>query len=122
MLPVRTLRRSFAMFTIAMLVFAQAIVAAYACVLPDTPPVAQPCHEPDSGPAPDALCKAHCQVGQQTVDQPKPLATPDLATPVLVVAMVDPADRMTRAPVRGTFWLARGGAPPPLLLTGRLRI
>lgn len=118
----RPQRRLVAIISIALLVLAQALVAAYACVLPGAPPVAAACHELDPDPAPDALCKAHCQVGQQTVDQPKPLAPPDLATPVLVVKSRDGAASGAGSPGPAVPRLARTGAPPPLLLTGRLRI
>lgn len=130
------LRRLAALLAIAALVFAQAVTAAHACMLPApldraAAPVdraaalagvsAAPCHEPDE-PASDALCKAHCEAGTQTVDQAKPLPTPALGAPLLVLRADDLARTSADATARLTDWLAHAGAPPPRLLHRRLRI
>ncbi|HSD41335.1 MAG TPA: hypothetical protein VLD36_05670 [Burkholderiales bacterium] len=115
-------RRLAALLAIAALVFAQALIAGYACV-PATPAdeAAAPCHEPD-GPGPDALCKAHCEAGTQTVDQAKPLSTPALGSPLVVLRADDLAHIGPAPSARLTDWLAHAGAPPPILLHRRLRI
>ena len=82
---------------------------------------AAPCHHTDE-PAPDALCKVHCEAGTQTVDQAKPLVAPDAGAPPLVLR----TEALARAPIVSavglTDWLAHAGAPPPILLHRRLRI
>jgi hypothetical protein len=119
----RMTRRFVAIVSIAALVLGHALIAAHACVLPaPADQTVDACHHEEPEPASGALCKAHCEAGQQMVDQAKPLATPDLATPLLVVAVDDLAARAYRSVAAGAGWLARAGAPPPLLLTGRLRI
>jgi hypothetical protein len=80
-------RRFTALLAIAVLVLAQALVAAHACML--AAPAAETteaCHHgAEEPPAPDALCKAHCEAGTQTVDQAKPLVAPDLGAPLAVL-------------------------------------
>lgn len=116
-------RRLAAIVSTAALVLGQTLVAAHGCVLPAPADAAvEACHREAPEPEPGALCKAHCEAGQQTVDQAKPLAQPDLATPLLVVAVDDPAARAWRSAASDTGWLVHAGAPPPFLLTRRLRI
>ena len=114
-------RRLAALFAIAALVFAQALVAAHGCVL--AAPIdeaAGPCHHANDEPPSDALCKAHCEAGTQNVDQAKPLVAPDLGAPRAALRVVDVAPAQTTA--GATRWLAHTGAPPPFLLHRRLRI
>jgi hypothetical protein len=115
-------RRLAALFAIAALVFSQALMAAHGCVIaaPADAAVA-PCHEPVE-PAPDALCKVHCEAGTQTVDQAKPLAPPDAGALPLVLRSVNRAHPPAVTAARLTDWLAHAGAPPPVLLHRRLRI
>jgi hypothetical protein len=117
-------RRLTALLTIAMLVLAQALVAAHACML--AAPAAETTdachHDAQEQPAPDTLCKAHCEAGTQTVDQAKPLAAPDLGAPLTVLRADDLARAGSDATVGRTRWLAHTGAPPPFLLHRRLRI
>jgi hypothetical protein len=116
-------RRLAAVVAIAALVFAQALVAAHACMIPAPADAAAaaPCHDTDE-PARDALCKVHCEAGTQTVDQAKPLALPDAGAPPLVLRAANLAPPPAVTAVRLTDWLAHAGAPPPLLLHRRLRI
>lgn len=116
-------RRLAALLAIAALVFAQALVAAHACMLPAPADAAAaaPCHDTDE-PAPDALCKVHCEAGTPTVDQAKPLAQPDAGAPPLVVRAVNLVHPPAVTAVRLTDWLAHPGVPPPILLHRRLRI
>ena len=120
----RAPRRLIALLASGVLVLAQALVAAHACMLAaPADEAAESCHHGAPEPAaPDTLCKAHCEAGTQTVDQAKPLAAPDLGTPLAVLY----ADDFARAGGDGiagaTRWLAHTGAPPPFLLYCRLRI
>lgn len=122
MLRRRALRRLTALLAIAALVLGQALVAAHACVIaPAADAAAEPCHPP----APHervaaSLCKAHCEAGTPTLDQTKPLVTPDLGAPIAVRRAAD-AQPPTATP-GATDWLAHAGAPPPYLLHRRLRI
>jgi hypothetical protein len=106
-----------------MLVLAQALVAAHACILaaPAEEAVEACHHDAQEQPAPDTLCKAHCEAGTQTVDQAKPLVAPDLGAPLLVLRAEDLVRPAVPA-ARLTDWLAHTGAPPPFLLHRRLRI
>jgi hypothetical protein len=115
-------RRLTALGAIVALVLAQALVAAHACMLaPAADEAVETCHHDGSEPpAGDTLCKAHCEAGTQTVDQAKPLTSPDLGPPLAVVRIVDIAPGATTA--RASRWLAHTGAPPPYLLHRRLRI
>lgn len=124
MLRLGSPRRFTALLTIAMLVLAQALVAAHACILaaPADEAVEACHHDAQEQPAPDTLCKAHCEVGTQTVDQPKPLAAPDLGAPLTVLRLDDSAHANAGATAGPTRWLAHTGAPPPFLLHRRLRI
>jgi hypothetical protein len=117
-------RRFTALLAIAVLVLAQALVAAHACILAAPADEAtEACHHAAAEqPAPDTLCKAHCEVGTQTVDQPKPLAAPDLGAPLTVLRLDDSAHVNAGATAGPTRWLAHTGAPPPFLLHRRLRI
>jgi hypothetical protein len=115
-------RRLAALFAIAALVFAQAVIAAHGCVLPaPADAVEAPCHEPDE-PASNVLCKAHCEAGTPTVDQAKPLPAPALGAPLVILRSGDLAPPAAVPAARLTDWLAHAGAPPPLLLHRRLRI
>jgi hypothetical protein len=120
----RARRRLASLAAIAVLVVTQALVAAHACVLAaQADEATQTCHDaaPEQ-PAPDSLCKAHCEAGTQTVDQPRPLAAPDLGAP-LVVRRVDDLARAPSGPAsRRTDWLAHVATPPPILLHRRLLI
>jgi hypothetical protein len=115
-------RRLTALFAIAALVLAQALVAAHACMLtPAADAAVESCHqEVAEQPAAGSLCKAHCEAGTQTVDQAKPLVAPGLGAPIAVLWVRDtvPATAATSA----TDWLAHAGAPPPFRLLRRLRI
>jgi hypothetical protein len=119
-------RRFTALLAIAVLVLAQALVAAHACILA-APALAdeavEACHHgaPEQ-PAPDTLCKAHCEAGTQTVDQAKPLVAPDLGAPLAVLRSDDLLSTGADATAGLTRWLAHTGAPPPFLLHRRLRI
>lgn len=116
-------RRLVALCAMTALVLAQALVAAHGCVLPAPADAAvAPCHHESDAPASDTLCKAHCEAGTQTIDQAKPLPTPALGAPLLVLRTEDPAHTGAGPTVRLTDWLAHAGAPPPLLLHRRLRI
>lgn len=117
-------RRFTALLTIAMLVLAQALVAAHACILaaPADEAVEVCHHDAQEQPDPDTLCKAHCEAGTQTVDQPKPLVAPDLGAPLVVLRLDDFAHANAGATAGPTRWLAHAGAPPPFLLHRRLRI
>jgi len=117
-------RRLTALLAIAMLVFAQALVAAHACMLAAPADEAtEPCHQGVQGqPAPDTLCKAHCEVGTRSVDPAKPLAAPDLGAPLAVLRLDDSAHVNAGATAGPTRWLAHTGAPPFFLLHRRLRI
>jgi hypothetical protein len=123
----RARRRLSAIVAIALLLLAQGLVAAHACALAspagEVDEAVQPCHHmaPEQ-PAPDTLCKAHCEAGTQTVDQAKPLAAPDLGAP-LVTRRADDLARATPGPaLRLTDWLAHAATPPPILLHRRLLI
>jgi hypothetical protein len=116
-------RRFIALLAIAVLVLAQALVAAHACmVAPPVDEAAAPCHHDGSQPPSDTLCKAHCEAGTQTVDQAKPLAAPDLGAPLAVLRADDFVPPRADATTGLTRWLAHTGAPPPFLLHRRLRI
>jgi len=117
-------RRLTALLAIVALVLAQALVAAHGCVLAAPADEAtEACHHgaPEQ-PAPDTLCKAHCEAGTQTVDQAKPLVAPDLGAPLAVLREDDFARTGAGATAGSTRWLAHAGAPPPFLLYRRLRI
>jgi hypothetical protein len=117
-------RRLTALLAIAVLVLAQAVVAAHACILAAPADEAvEACHQgaPEQ-PAPDTLCKAHCEAGTQTVDQAKPLAAPDLGALLAVLRAGDFAPADAGVATGPTRWLAHAGAPPPFLLHRRLRI
>jgi hypothetical protein len=117
-------RRLTAILAIAVLVLAQALVAAHACILaaPADEPVEACHHGAQEQTAPDTLCKAHCEAGTQTVDQAKPLVGPDLGAPLLVLRAEDLVRPAAVPAARLTDWLAHTGAPPPFLLHRRLRI
>ena len=117
-------RRFTALLAIAALVLAQALVAAHACILAaPADEAAEACHHgaPEQ-PAPDTLCKAHCEAGTQSVDQPKPFVAPDLGAPLAVLRADDFPRTGADATIGLTRWLAHTGAPPPFLLHRRLRI
>ncbi len=103
----------------AALAFAQAAVAMHGCVIPVPDETAMPCHDEPS-PAPSALCQAHCQADQQTVDQAKPLASGDVVAPLLavveVVIAVPPPHAVRSEPV-----LAHAASPPIPILYQRFR-
>jgi hypothetical protein len=116
-------RRLAALLAIAALVFAQAVVAAHACmVAPPVDEAAAPCHHDGDEQPSDSLCKTHCEVGTQTVDQAKPLTAPELGAPLLVLRADDLARADAASTARLTDWLAHASAPPPILLHRRLRI
>lgn len=117
-------RRLAALLAIAALVCAQALVAAHACLLAaPADESTEACHHgAQDQPAPDTLCKAHCEAGTQSVDQAKPLVAPDLGAPLAVLRMDDFARTGPGATAGLTRWLAHTGAPPPFLLHRRLRI
>ncbi|MFO1364773.1 MAG: hypothetical protein U1F45_20320 [Burkholderiales bacterium] len=115
-------RRVTALLLSAALVLGQAFAAAHACLLaPVADEAVESCHhEASEQPAPDTLCKAHCEAGTQTVDQAKPLVAPALGAPVAVLRA---GAAMSSSAAHGaTDWLAHAGAPPPFLLHRRLRI
>jgi len=117
-------RRFTALLAIAALVLAQVLVAAHACSLAaPADEAAEACHHgaPEQ-PAPDTLCKAHCEAGTQSVEQAKPLVAPDLGAPLAVLRADDFARTGAGATAGSTRWLAHAGAPPPFLLHRRLRI
>lgn len=117
-------RRFTALLAIAVLVFAQALVAAHACMIAAPADEAtEPCHQGAQGQAaPDTLCKAHCEVGTRSVDPAKPLMVPDLGAPLAVLGVDDFARIGAGATPGPTRWLAHAGAPPFFLLHRRLRI
>ena len=70
------------------------------------------------------LCKHHCQSEVQTLDHPH-TGLPAIAdAPVLVVTLVDAAnrDRAVAGEARRIELRHHGGAPPPYASTARLRI
>lgn len=117
-------RRLTALFATAVLVLAQTLVAAHACMLAaPADETTEACHHgAQDQPAPDTLCKAHCEAGTQSVDQAKPLVAPDLGAPLAVLRADDFARTDADAASGPTRWLAHAGAPPPFLLHRRLRI
>ena len=124
MLPVvklarRHRRRLIALVAMAALAFAQAAVAMHGCVIPVPDEAAMPCHE-EPAPDPTALCQAHCQAGQQSVDQAKPLGATDVVAPLLavveVVVAVPPPHAVRSEPV-----LAHAASPPIPILFQRFR-
>jgi hypothetical protein len=116
-------RRLAALLAIVALVLAQALVAAHACMLAaPADEAAAPCHHGGDEPAPDTLCKAHCEAGTQTVDQAKPLVAPDLGAPLAVRRKDDWARIGADATAGLTRWLAQPGAPPLFPLHCCLRI
>lgn len=117
-------RRLASIASIAALVLTQALVVAHACVVAaQADEAVESCHHnaPEQ-PSSDALCKAHCEAGTQTVDQARPLAAPDLGLP-LVLRRVDDLARVASGPVlRLSGWLTHAATPPPILLHRRLLI
>jgi hypothetical protein len=67
----RTPRRRLCGWMVALLLLMQWLTSAYACpALPGGAQVAeQPCHEAGHRDAAKALCKAHCEAGQQVTPQ-----------------------------------------------------
>jgi hypothetical protein len=112
-------RRTCALVAIVALLVAQLAVVAYACPLDAMPAMTteMPCHE--AGGALEPQCTAHCQIGAQSVDQPKPLAAADVVAPLLAVVAVDLAAPAPRA-VRAEAVPARAAAPPFPILYHRL--
>jgi hypothetical protein len=124
MLYPRPPRRLTALLAIAVLVLAQALVAAHACILAAPADEAiEACHHgAQEQSAPDTLCKAHCEAASQTVDQAKSLVAPDFDAPLHVLRAGAFPRSDADAAVGLTRWLAHTGAPPPFLLHRRLRI
>jgi hypothetical protein len=115
----RRYRRSIATIAMAALAFAQAAVAMHACVIPVPHETAMPCHDAPP-PDPSALCHAHCQADQQTVDQAKPLAAAVVVAPLLAVVEIAIAVPPPHA-VRSEPVLAHAASPPLPILYQRLR-
>jgi hypothetical protein len=117
----RPFRRFAACLAIAVLLFSQGLVAAHACMVAAPAAAAAPCEEGDAA-ARDALCKAHCERGTQSVDQAKPLGTPVLGAPLAVLRAEDLAPPRAGPPAGPAHLRAPPGTPPPLRLHQRLRI
>jgi hypothetical protein len=111
-------QRLIAIAAAAALVFAQGVVAAHACMLaaaqsmPDAD--AMPCH---GGAAEHVgLCKVHCQVDQQSVDQGKSPVAGDVGS----LAFVTGAFHVGAADLKGSARIAHAseqpGAPPLRLM------
>lgn len=83
----RIRRRVIAIAAIAGLLFAQAAVAMYACISPEPGPGLECAEAQHDGSS--ALCNAHCQPQDRTMDQAKlPVISP-VTGPVLTVVMQD---------------------------------
>ena len=114
----RRIRLIAAWLALGAFVFAQLATAAYACPELGERPVAVKMagcdHEMNQSPN---LCERHCDYGNTSLDNPKPLAAPDMAVtfarPVLVVA-TPPAPRAENR--------ARISTGPPLTRFTVLRI
>ena len=117
----RRLRGIAAVFALLGVLFSQLAIAAYACPLPDGP-AAQAMGAPEGGmpccdeasPAPDgALCSAHCQQGDQSLDKPAPPAPGALPSAVgLRIAVFDAAAPPAGPPGALPSLLTRATAPP----------
>lgn len=114
----RTLRSVVALVALFGVLLAQVALAAYACPGADGMAVAAlqaeadpPCCGEGTPEAEPALCNAHCQQGDQSLDKPAPPAPPALAAPVArVVAVREPP--MPPPPGEQPSLLARTPAPP----------
>ncbi len=112
-------RRPSALLALAAFLFAQLTIVAYACPLDSAPAMdaETPCY--DAGGAPESACTAHCQAGAQSIDQPKPLAAPDVTAPLLAVLEVPDGSPPPRA-IRAEPVLAHAASPPFPILYRRL--
>ena len=99
-----------------LIVFSQVAVAAHACPLPtsSTPPPAvvsasaHDCDSPSDAAEASALCKQHCENGQQNVVKSFAL---DISTAVLVAAVPLPAATAVANSAISPVYVS--GAPPP---------
>lgn len=116
----RAARRWLSGTLIAALLLMQAAVAAHACaaVLRDAAPMSADCPghaaQPQSDTAGDdaALCKAHCERGDQAIGAAAPAL--DGGAAMLVVAVLDWRNSESLvAPSRGALPRLPAGAPPP---------
>ena len=125
-------RRAIARYGIAVLLFAQMAVAAYACpvnmspgdmlhaaLFPQTPMAMPDCDSHGSGNA--NLCLQHCQSGDQAVQTTPHILVPPMAmsyTVVVETTVIEADDRIASHPA----YPERETSPPPLIRFGFLRI
>ena len=115
--------RGSARFLVAMLLFAQGVLAFAGCNMPERAPAAAiaaedpPCHQ-SSGEV--TLCVAHCLAGDQSLDKPQSSIPEPAAAPVLVLQRASDL-QYASAPVVWRF-VPPAAAPPPRILFRPLRI
>ncbi len=119
-------RRAAAVLALTAMLFAQAAFALSVCAADEMLPSglhmvhgktvseagSSPCH--DAAPADGALCAAHCQASDQTLDKHQVSVPVAVLQPVLVVQMRLPGGPRL-APAQRDASLS-GGAPPPRIL------
>lgn len=123
MFEMRITRRIAAGIVLSALVFAQLAVAAHACPALDTAveaaqpadAAAPPCHDLENDRS--ALCQAHCQDGQQNVNDTQPAFAPPRFVPGLIVTIDSAAHNPSQARPNATLLLRF--ASPPITIRNR---
>ena len=112
-----------ARFLVAMLLFAQGVLAFAGCDMPERAPAAAiavsglPCHEPAGE---TNLCLVHCLAADQSLDKPDVTVHPLVALPVLAIRGAADFEYASFAPRR--LGVPPAAAPPVRILFRTLRI
>ena len=114
----RRIRPFAAWLALVAFVFAQLATAAYACPQMSDRPMSMASGDCDREmPASPNLCERHCDYGNASLDNPKPLVAPDLAVAFVRSVTIPPIATAVRAEHR-----ARVSTGPPLTRFTVLRI
>lgn len=120
-----TARRLTAGATALMIVLSQFAVAAHACLPPVPAPVnvavsAHDCDSPSEGAGASALCKQHCENGQQNVVK---LFALDIPVAIFVLTIpLPPALPVAQTAIRPAYVAGAPPPSPPFLQSSILRI
>lgn len=118
----RTLRALFALLALAGVLFSQLAVAAYACpgvgamaplaMAAPGESAAPDCHRMPGPQTIDALCRAHCQQGDQSVERVTAPAFAPAVGPACFVLRMEPAAAVPARPSAQPSLLERPTEPP----------